>query len=269
MSKTIYDSLIAGGLSPVGACAVMGNMYCESTLKANIVEKRCPMTDEQYTALVDSDPSYDFENDYDPVSKENKHYGYGLCQWTYHTRKRELLALAREKGVSVGDEALQCAFCIIELKRDYPNLYKELCSLGDLYTLTAEVCKQYERPAVNNINPRYGAACKYFEQYCTVGGAQAQAIKPDIPATPSQPQPSFLDGILSLFGLKKETSTICDQRTWIALAKRMPNINYGCNSDAVKALQCMLNVCGAKLHADGDWKDKTEAAFKEYKGGAL
>ena len=214
MSKKIYDALIAGGLSPVGACAVMGNMYCESTLKANIVEKRCPMTDEQYTALVDSDPSYDFENDYDPVSKENKHYGYGLCQWTYHTRK-------------------------------------------------------YERPAVNNINPRYEAACKYFEQFCTVGGTQAQVIKPDIQATPSQPQTSFLDSILSLFGYKKDTSNICDQRTWIALAKRMPNINYGCNSDAVKALQCMLNVCGAKLHADGDWKDKTEAAFKEYKGGAL
>lgn len=260
MSKSIYLALLAGGLTPVGACAVMGNMYCESTLKSNIVERRSGMNDEGYTFNVDNGhiTAEQFEKDA---------FGYGLCQWTYYTRKRELLAFAKEKGVSVGDEAMQCEFCVKELQRDYPNLFKKLCSLGDLYTLTAEVCKEYERPAANNIEPRYEAACKYFEQYCTVGGAQTPAITPDIPA-PKQ-QTNFLDNILGLFGYKKVTSNVCDQRTWIALAKRMPNIDYGCNSDAVKALQCMLNVCGAKLHADGDWRDKTEEAFQKYKGGGL
>ena len=264
MSKTIYLALITGGLTPVGACAVMGNMDAESTMISyrlqGDMQSGYPAS-KKYTSDVDSGII-----GAEQFAKDQK--GYGLCQWTYSTRKRELLAFAKEKGVSVGDEAMQCEFCVKELQSDYPNLYRELCSLGDLYTLTAEVCKEYERPAVNNIEPRYKAACKYFEQYCTIVGEQTPVIKPDIPAPPQQ-QTNFFDNILSLFGYKKVASNVCDQRTWIALAKRMPNIDYGCNSDAVKALQCMLNVCGAKLHADGDWKDKTEEAFQKYKGGGL
>ena len=68
---------------------------------------------------------------------------------------------------------------------------------------------------------------------------------------------------------KKDKTFVCDQKTWIALAKRMPTIQQGDNSDAVKALQCMLNVCGGYLHADGDWGPDTEATFERYKGGAL
>ncbi len=265
MSKAIYDALVAGGLSPVGACAVMGNMWAESTLKANIVEKRCTMSDEDYTKAVDTGAI-----SVDQFIKDS--YGYGLCQWTYWTRKQALLVFAKSKGVSIGDAAMQCEFCISELKADYPDLYKTLCSIGDLYTDTVLFCKDYERPAVNNIKPRFEAANKYYEEYAMLPGVTTSASTvPTSTATQTEQQSSLLDGILGLFGYKKDVKAkyVCDTKTWVALAKRMPTIKKGDNSDAVKALQCMLNVCGGHLDADGDWGDDTELTFEKYKGGAL
>lgn len=269
MSKAIYDALVSGGLSPVGACAVMGNMDAESNLISYRLQGDMQsgfQQSKQYTENVDSGAIGS-----EQFAKDQK--GYGLCQWTYHSRKRELLAFAKEKGVSVGDEAMQCAFCIIELKRDYSDLYKALCGYGDMRDLVTRFCTKFERPAVNNIKPRLDAANEFFNQYCIPGAVGAINFKPsenaNEPKAEQKKQGSVIDSILGLFGYRKTTSSTCDQKTWIALAKRMPNINRGCNSDAVKALQCMLNVCGAELHADGDWGDATESAFQKYKGGDL
>ena len=53
--------------------------------------------------------------------------GYGLAQWTYHTRKKALLAFAQSKKKSVGDLGMQLEF-----------LYKEL---SESYILLAAACK--------------------------------------------------------------------------------------------------------------------------------
>lgn len=259
MSKEIYDALVSGGLSPVGACAVMGNMWAESGLKADIVEKRCTMSDEDYTKAVDT-------GTISPDQFARDAFGYGLCQWTYWTRKKALLEFARTHNVSVGNATMQCEFCIAELKSDYPDLYQTLCGMGDLYTDVALFCKDFERPAYNNIDARYTAANKYYEQYAM---AFTQPQKPAQTVTAQKPQTSILDGILGLLGFKQPTTYVCDQKTWISLAKRMPTIQKGDNSDAVKALQCMLNVCGAYLDADGDWGKNTEAVFEKYKEGTI
>ena len=155
MSKeTIYSYLRQGGLSHYGACAMMGNMYCESLLKSNIVEKRCSLSDEVYTKAVDDGTMscYQFSRDT---------YGYGLCQWTYWSRKDELWKRTVGKGLSVADEMAQCEFCIIELKRDYKFLYEFLCDDCDLYSATSRICKEYERPAINNVDDRYAKAKEY------------------------------------------------------------------------------------------------------------
>lgn len=158
MSKeTIYSNLRQGGLSHNGACAVMGNMYCESLLKSDIVEKRCSMSDEEYTKAVNTGTisCYQFARDA---------FGYGLCQWTYWSRKEELWKRTVANGISIADEKAQCEFCIDELKRDYKFLYEALCEDGDLYSLTSRVCKEYERPAVNNVDARYAKAREYANE---------------------------------------------------------------------------------------------------------
>ena len=170
--QTIYNALRAGGLSSAGACAVMGNMFMESSMRSNIVEKRCSMSDFDYTRAVDTGT----------ISKHQfigDAYGYGLCQWTYFTRKAGLYELAKSKGVSISDEQMQCEYCIQELHTpEFAELYKFLCQCSgdELHTATGLVCAGYEKPAVNNVQPRYEAAKKYFdifqdEEACTVADA--------------------------------------------------------------------------------------------------
>jgi len=159
MSKeTIFNYLKQGGLSDAGICAIMGNMYCESLLKSDNVEDRCSMSDAEYTKAVNTGTisCYQFSRDA---------YGYGLIQWTYFSRKEELWKRTVNQGLSIADEMAQCSFCISELRRDYKSLFNYLCEDCDLYTATSRVCKEYERPAVNNIEARYAKAKEYYDEF--------------------------------------------------------------------------------------------------------
>ena len=148
-ARDIYAKLIAAGMTHEGACGLMGNMQAESTLKANIAQRgMTALSDEEYTAAAAEWP----------VKFIHDGVGYGLCQWTYWSRKQALFNFAQARGASVGDEGMQVEFCTSELKNDYPGLWALLCSVTDIYTAASEVCTVYERPAVNNITVRAGYA---------------------------------------------------------------------------------------------------------------
>ena len=154
-AREIYDYLIAKGLTPEGACGLMGNLQAESGLRANNAQNNMTsMTDEQYTAAVDSGAYTRFVND---------SIGYGLAQWTYWSRKKGLLELARSRGVSVGDARMQLDYCLGEIKSRYPTLLALLTSTNDLLKATRQVCIEYERPAVNNIDTRYKYAQELYK----------------------------------------------------------------------------------------------------------
>lgn len=154
--KEIYKTLINAGLNPKGACAIMGNMMAESALRANNAQDgMTSMSDEAYTQAVDSGAYLNFEKD---------SVGYGLCQWTFHTRKKALLDFCKAHGASIGDEKAQTEFCIEEMKTDYLPLWNFLCKTEDLYTATSRVCTEYERPAVNNITARHNFALELYKE---------------------------------------------------------------------------------------------------------
>lgn len=164
MSKlTILTALVRGGMTPIAACAMGGNMMCESNMTANIAQRgKTTLTDAEYTAAADSG-AIDFAHDA---------VGYGLCQWTYFMRKQRLLEYARSVGASVGDETMQVSFCLKELRGEYPELWEYLTTTQDLYGAAARICKEYERPAVNNIADRANAGNALYMQY----GGQLDAI---------------------------------------------------------------------------------------------
>lgn len=166
-TETIYEALRSAGLTSEGACGLLGNMQAESAMIPNIVQRgMTSLTDAQYTALADSG-ALDFARD---------GIGYGLCQWTYHTRKAALLEFSREHGSSVGDGAMQVQFCIRELQEDFPGVWRVLTASHDLYECARIVCVQYERPAVNNIDARHA----YAQRICAeLAGTQSQSA-PDL-----------------------------------------------------------------------------------------
>lgn len=172
---TIWGQLVNDGLSPCGAAGLMGNMDAESAMRANNAQDgMTSMSDADYTDAVDIG-SYDrFVNDA---------VGYGLIQWTYWSRKAALLAFARERGASIGDEAMQVAFCLQELRQDYRDLYNYLCRTDDYYEAASRVCTQYERPAVNNISVRAISAKKYLDRF---GGTAAVLPETDQSAEPNE-----------------------------------------------------------------------------------
>ena len=151
-AQTIYDELRRAGMTHEGACAMLGNMQAESGLKADIAQRgMTSLTDAQYTKLFDANPERCISDG----------VGYGLCQWTYPQRKRNLRQFARNWGVSVGAEDMQTAFVIEEMTTEYAALWKFLCKTDELYTAAERICKEYERPAVNNVQARFDAAQKF------------------------------------------------------------------------------------------------------------
>ena len=160
---SILTALVRGGMTPIAACAMGGNMMCESNMQADIAQRgMTTLTDAQYTAAADSG-TIDFALDA---------VGYGLCQWTYFSRKQRLLEYARSVGTSVGDEGTQVNFCLAELRGEYPALWEYLKAAQDLYGAAARICKEYERPAVNNIADRANAGNALYMQY----GSRLDAI---------------------------------------------------------------------------------------------
>lgn len=154
-NKTIYDQLRAAGLTAEGACGLMGNMQAESSMQANIAQRgMTTLADDVYTAAADMG-TIDFVHD---------SVGYGLCQWTYWSRKQGLFSFAAASGVSVGDEDMQVQFCVKELREDFPGVWIVLTRSHDLYECARIVCLQYERPAVNNVDVRYRFAQDFFGQ---------------------------------------------------------------------------------------------------------
>ena len=152
----ILTALVRGGMSPVGACAMGGNMMAESGMKSNIAQRgMTKLSDEEYTRSVDNG-TYRFAQD---------GVGYGLCQWTYHTRKADLLDFAKSIGKSVGDEGMQVKFCLHELQSEYADLWKYLQTTKDLHEATELICEKYERPAVNNVHARYKYARQLYNDY--------------------------------------------------------------------------------------------------------
>lgn len=145
-AETIYNKLRAAGLSHAGACGMLGNLMAESSLIANIAQRgMTKLTDAEYTEKYNNNPGSCYRDG----------VGYGLAQWTYWTRKKELSEFAKGRGVSVGDESMQVDFIIQELRKDFSGLFSFLCTTDDLYAATDRVCREFERPAVNNVDRRY------------------------------------------------------------------------------------------------------------------
>lgn len=169
--REIYDYLISQGLTPEGACGLMGNLQAESgCVAANAQNGMTSMTDAEYTAAVDNGSYDNFV--YDAV-------GYGLVQWTYWSRKLNLLRYAQGLGVSIGDTKMQLDFCLSEIKNSYKSLWKDLTSSNRLLDITVDVCTEYERPAVNNTDKRYAYAKQFYAEF-------ASTAKEDKPMTKSE-----------------------------------------------------------------------------------
>lgn len=151
------------GLSEAGAAGMMGNLYAESGLNPqnlqNTYEKKLGYTDAAYTAAVD-------DGSYDNFVKDSA--GYGLAQWTYWSRKQNLLAFARAAGKSIGDLEMQLDFLYKELSESYSKVLSVLKTASDVQAASNSVLLDFERPANQSSSvqtKRAGYGQTYFDKY--------------------------------------------------------------------------------------------------------
>ena len=169
--KTIWDFLMGKLKNTYGVAGLMGNLYAESGLRPdnlqNSYERKFGLTDQEYTRRVDSGTYTQFVND---------QAGYGLAQWTFHTRKNALLDFARSRGTSIGDLQMQLDFLWKELSEKYPALVHTLQTTKSIREASNAVLFQFERPADQGIsvqNTRASFGETYFGRYS--GSAPAPA----------------------------------------------------------------------------------------------
>lgn len=137
----VWNWLTDRGLNYYATAGVLGNIYAESSLQPNNLqnsfEKTLGMSDDEYTAAVDSGSYTNFATD---------KAGYGLCQWTYSTRKQGLLDLARSRGTSVSDIITQLVYLWQEME-SYDNLIQDLNRADSIREATRIFMVRFEAPA--------------------------------------------------------------------------------------------------------------------------
>lgn len=140
----MYQRLRVSGMSHAGAVGLLGNIKAESNFVSNNLqqtyEKKLGMSDKEYTSAVDS-------GKYTKEQFTKDAAGYGLCQWTYKTRKANLYDFAKKQKKSIGDCSMQIDFLINELKNSYKAVFNKLCKTDSIDEAARYVMLKFEKPA--------------------------------------------------------------------------------------------------------------------------
>lgn len=171
--KRIWGFLLGRLGNPYGVAGLMGNLYAESGLNPknlqNSYNKKLNISDEDYTMVVDANAYKDFVND---------KAGYGLAQWTYYSRKQNLLNFAKQRGTSIGDLDMQLEFLMTELKA-YKSVYNTLITATSVSEAAIAVLTGFEKPADQGVSVQkkrteYGQV--YFDKYAKVTDVVAPTV---------------------------------------------------------------------------------------------
>jgi len=175
--KTIWDYLMKKIGNAFGVAGLMGNLYAESALKSNNLqqtyEKSLGYTDTSYTAAVDNGSYGNFVKDA---------AGYGLAQWTYWSRKENLLNFAKSAKKSIGDLGMQLDFLYKELNEGYKtSVLNVLKTATSVLAASNAVLLKFERPAnqsesVQAKRAEYGQ--KYYDKYAGAKPSAPETTKP-------------------------------------------------------------------------------------------
>ena len=163
--EKIWNYLKSKGLNDYGCAGLIGNLDCESALNSKNLqqtyEKKLGFTDDSYTKAVDNGTYSNFIKDC---------AGYGLAQWTYWSRKQNLLNYAKSKNKSIGDLEMQLDFLYKELSEGYKSVLNTLKTATSILQASNAVLLKYERPADQSVtaqNKRASYGQKYYTKFVT------------------------------------------------------------------------------------------------------
>lgn len=164
-AQVVWDALRKNGLSEIFTAAFMGNLYAESGLIPNNMENGYEGTynDTSYTKAINNKTYSRDSFIYDSI-------GYGLAQWTYWSRKRDLYDFTVGRGISIADLSAQLSYLVTE--SEYANTVSALNALSsadkqNIDVCTETVCWVFENPsaAYAHLDTRKRAARDYYKNF--------------------------------------------------------------------------------------------------------
>ena len=121
--EILYQRSIQEGFTVEAAISLLAQVQAESAFRCDNAEDRIHrvISDEEYIRRADAGLiSYNGKNFiYDEV-------GFGYIQWTFWSRKKKLLEYCKGRNVSIADHEAQKEFIFVEMREDFPTIYK-LC----------------------------------------------------------------------------------------------------------------------------------------------
>lgn len=162
ISDQIFSRAMKEGFTKEAGCALLANIQAESAFVPNNLEDgyegHVGMTDQQYTEAVDSGRYTNFIYD---------RCGYGLCQWTYWSRKKMLLKYAINNNASIGSFEMQREFIFYEMRQSFPVIWTACRTSHDLEYLVHELLYKWENPdeKENNMKRRLASAQGFYQKY--------------------------------------------------------------------------------------------------------
>jgi len=154
VKEILWKELDKAGYNDYGKAGLMGNIDAECSYVhynlQNNGNKILGWTDEEYTNKVDNGTYKNFVKD---------GYGYGLCQWTYWSRKQALLNHVTKSKKSIGDLYAQIEYLLKELK-GYSEVHKVLQNATSVREASDIVLLKFERPADQSVSVQEKRAAK-------------------------------------------------------------------------------------------------------------
>lgn len=162
-----------------GVSGLMGNLQAESGL--------CPYRVQgDFTTGYSMSIEYTEKVDNGTISKTDFVYnginggGYGLAQWTWRTRKKNLYEKWKNGGYSsIGSIELACDFLWHELNNGYKSVLNVLKNATSIKEASDKVLHDFESPADQSTtveNVRLSLSQKIYDTY---SGTEGEATTPD------------------------------------------------------------------------------------------
>jgi len=173
--QIIYNRLRHHGITQAGALGVLGNFECESNCEPFRLQGDFSPYRTNSHIYVQNVTNGSISRD--SFAKDQK--GFGIYQLTYWTRKAGYYDFWKASGRNLDDAALQVDYAVKEMESDYPQLLAFLKATSDVFTACSRVCREFERPAVNNIDARYAAAKRIQYEIDLDGGGEDPDPQPE------------------------------------------------------------------------------------------
>ena len=174
--QIIYNRLRHHGITQAGALGILGNFDCESNCEPFRLQGDFSPYRTASKAYVQGVTSGSISRD--TFSRDAK--GFGIYQLTYWTRKQGYYDFWKASGKALDSAELQVDYAVKEMKSDYPQLFAFLKQTTDVFTAVSRVCREFERPAVNNIDARFASAKRIQYEINLDGGGEDPDPQPTV-----------------------------------------------------------------------------------------